>query len=92
MWHVYILKCLDNSLYTGSATDLTRRLKEHNSNKGGAYTRVRKPVELVYKEYCSNRSKAQKREAQIKGWTRAKKLCLIRCDNKTLKNLSKLKD
>jgi putative endonuclease len=77
MWHVYIIKCSDNTLYTGSTTDLNRRLKEHNSDKGGSYTRIRKPVELVYKESHPNRSKAQKREAHIKGLTREKKLTLI---------------
>jgi putative endonuclease len=78
MWYTYILKCSDNSLYTGSTTDLIRRLKEHNSDKGGSYTRIRKPVELAYKESHSNRSKAQKREAQIKRLTRSKKLALIK--------------
>src|SRR3989338_810858 len=77
LWYVYIVKCSDNSLYTGSTTDLNRRLKEHNSDKGGSYTRTRKPVELIYKERHLNRSKAQKRESEIKHWTRAEKLALI---------------
>ena len=92
MWHVYIIKCSDNSLYTGSTTDLNRRLKEHNSGKGGSYTRIRKPVELVYKEPHPNRSEAQKREAQIKRWTRARKLALIENDKKTLRKLAKSRD
>ena len=78
MWYVYILKCADGILYTGSTTDVTRRLKEHNSGKGGACTRARLPVKLVYKESRKTRSSAQKRESQIKGWTRKKKLAFIK--------------
>lgn len=92
MWHVYIIKCSDKSLYTGTTTDLIRRLKEHNSNKGGSYTRVRKPVELIYEESHPNRSKAQKREAQIKRWTRAEKLALIENNKKIPGEFSKSKD
>ena len=77
MWHVYILRCKDSSLYTGSTTDVGRRLKEHNSGRGGSYTRVRMPARLMYQENYPNRSKAQKREAQIKSWTKNKKLALI---------------
>ena len=77
MWHIYILRCNDGTLYTGTTTDINRRLKEHNTRKGGAYTRARLPVKLVYKERCRTRSKALKREAQIKSLTRAKKLALI---------------
>ena len=78
MWYVYILKCVDGSLYTGSTTDINRRLKEHNSGKGGNYTRTRHPTKLLYKETYPTRSKAQRREAQIKGWPKKKKLALIR--------------
>ena len=77
MWHVYILKCNDGSFYTGSTTDTSRRLEEHNNKKGGSYTRVRLPVKMVYTEEYPDRSKAQKREAQIKGWTREQKMELI---------------
>jgi len=77
MWHVYILECRDKTLYTGTTTDLKRRLKEHNSRKKCRYTSARIPVKLVYKEIYPTRSKAQKREAQIKSWPRAKKLVLI---------------
>ncbi|MBU2044035.1 MAG: GIY-YIG nuclease family protein [Candidatus Omnitrophica bacterium] len=77
MWYVYILKCFDNTLYTGSTNDLKRRLKEHNSKKGAVYTRFRLPVKLVYSESQPDRSLAQKREAQIKGWPRARKKQLI---------------
>ena len=79
MYYVYILKCSDNSLYTGITTDLTRRVEEHNySPKGAKYTRVRRPVELVYSEECGDRSVASKREYQIKKkMSRAEKLELI---------------
>ncbi|MCF7874598.1 MAG: GIY-YIG nuclease family protein [Candidatus Omnitrophica bacterium] len=85
MWYIYILKCSDGKLYTGSTTDIERRLKEHNRKKGGGFTRGRLPIKLAYKESCQNRSEAQKREAQIKKWTREKKLALINRD------LSKIK-
>ena len=78
MWYVYILNCKGDSLYTGSTIDIARRLKEHNRKKGGAYTRVRLPVKLLYQESCKDRSQALKREAQIKGWPRKKKLALIK--------------
>ena len=77
MWHVYILKCADNSLYTGVTTNLEHRLREHNRKKGGAYTRTHLPIKLAYKESCRTRSKALKRESEIKGLTRKKKLKLI---------------
>lgn len=78
-WFVYILKCADNTLYTGVTTDLQRRLKEHNHNDrlGAKYTRVRRPVSLQYHEACSGRSHACQREAAIKKLTRRAKLKLI---------------
>lgn len=77
MWYVYIIRCSDGSLYVGSTTDVDRRIKEHNSKKGGNYTRLRTPVKFGYSETHKNRSDAQKREAQIKSWPRKKKLTLI---------------
>jgi putative endonuclease len=82
-----MLKCSDGKLYTGSTTDVDRRVKEHNRKKGGRFTRGRLPVKLAYKEPCQTRSEAQKREAQIKKWSRKKKLTLINGD---LELLSKL--
>jgi len=64
-------------LYTGTTTDISRRVSEHNRKKGGACTRARLPVKLMHKESYKNRSKAQGREAQIKRWPREKKLALI---------------
>jgi putative endonuclease len=85
MWYVYILRCDDGILYTGSTTDIDRRVKEHNRRKGGGCTRARLPVKLVYKETCLSRSEAQKREHQIKTWSRDKKLALI-SGNKSIFN------
>ncbi len=77
MWFVYILKCSDDTLYTGITTDLERRLTEHNqTEKGAKYTRARRPVELIYSEKQPNRSDASKREYFIKKLSRVKKLKL----------------
>ena len=74
---VYILKCSDGSLYTGSTVDLVKRIKEHNEQKNGAkYTRARRPVKLVHKEGYKSLSKARAREAEIKRMSRAQKLAL----------------
>jgi len=78
LWKVYVLKCSDDTLYTGIATDLVRRLDEHNnSSKGAKYTRVRRPVELVYFENVLDRVEASKREYAIKKMSRKEKLELI---------------
>ena len=77
-WHVYILKCADNSLYTGITSNLTRRLKEHLNGRGGRYTKVFGAKRMVYKEACLDRSTALKREFQIKSWPKNRKLELIR--------------
>ena len=77
-WCVYIVRCADNSLYTGITTDLERRLFEHNNAKNGAkYTRPRRPVALVYQEIAESRSQASKREREIKNLTQQQKLLLI---------------
>ncbi len=77
-WKVYMLRCSDDTIYTGITTDLKRRLQEHNSSKAGAkYTKVRKPVELVYFENCDDRVDASKREYEIKRLSRKEKLKLI---------------
>ena len=79
MWYLYILKCKDNTFYTGVTTDLERRIKEHNSSKLGAkYTRARRPVKLVYSKRKKNKSYAQKEEAKIKNLSRAKKIEIIK--------------
>ena len=73
----FILKCNDNSLYTGWTNDITHRLKMHNEGKGAKYTRGRGPVELVYLEEFETKQEAMSREAKIKRLTRKEKLLLI---------------
>jgi putative endonuclease len=74
-YYVYILKCADQTLYTGITTDITRRLKEHNSSKLGAkYTKGRTPVELMYSEKYKTRSEASKREYELKQLPRKQKV------------------
>lgn len=76
-WYLYVVKCRDESLYTGITTDITRRVKEHNAKKGAFYTKNKTPVKLVYQEAMINQSEARKREASIKQLTREEKLELI---------------
>ncbi len=77
-YYVYIVRCNDGTLYTGITTDLKRRLYEHNhSDRGAKYTKVRRPVSLVYEEICQDRSSASKREYAIKQFSRKEKLLLI---------------
>ena len=76
-WWVYILRCGDGTLYTGMAADVEKRLQTHNAGKGARYTRIRLPVELVYREPCESRSGALRREAAIKRLCRQEKLELI---------------
>lgn len=75
-WHVYILRCADNTLYTGITTDLDRRVEQHQSRQGAKYTKTRAPVRLVYSEPQESRSTATKRELEIKALSRAQKLSL----------------
>lgn len=77
-WFFYIVRCKDNSLYSGTTNNLERRVKEHNSGAGAKYTFVRRPVTLVYSEKCATLSEARKRESQIKGWPKTKKERLVR--------------
>ena len=76
-WYVYILRCSDGTLYTGSTDDVARRAQVHNSGKGAKYTRCRIPVEVVYSEVCESYSAALKREYAIKQLSRKEKLKLI---------------
>ena len=75
-WHTYIIKCNDDSLYTGITIDLEKRLAAHNAGKGAKYTAFRRPVLLVYCEEAANRSEASKRENTIKKLNRNDKLAL----------------
>ena len=84
-WNVYMVRCLDGSLYTGIAKDVSRRVSEHNSDDTLAanYTRSRRPVILVYQERRRTRSSASKREYAIKQMSRHEKLKLIDAVNLT---------
>ncbi len=78
-WYLYIVRCADNSLYTGITTNLERRTIEHNSSKLGAkYTRARRPVELVYHEQFEDRSTVSIRESEIKKMTPVQKQRLVK--------------
>lgn len=79
---VYIVRCSDNTLYTGWALDVTARVKMHNAGRGARYTRTRRPVKLIYSEELPSRAAAMKREAQIKRYPRAKKLALAKTDGR----------
>lgn len=76
-WYLYIVRCADDSLYTGITTNVTARIAIHNAGKGAKYTRSRRPVVLVKKIRCKDESRARKREMEIKKCTRAKKEAFI---------------
>ncbi len=78
IYHLYILRCADDTLYTGITTDIARRIDEHNSSKLGAkYTCARRPVVLVYTKKFRSKSTAMKAEYKIKQLTRDEKIILI---------------
>lgn len=77
-WTLYILKCNDNSYYTGITNNIEKRLADHKSGKGAKYTRGRGPFELMYQEKCHDRSDASKREYDIKKLSRIGKENLIK--------------
>ncbi|EKU46144.1 GIY-YIG nuclease family protein [Staphylococcus massiliensis] len=74
---VYILKCKDESLYTGYTVDVEKRVAKHNAGLGAKYTKIRRPVRLVYQESYTSKSEALKREYAIKQLSRRDKLNLI---------------
>ena len=78
-WYVYMLRCADNTLYTGITTNVERRVGEHNNSDrlAARYTRARRPVVLVWKEPHANRSSASKREAALKRMSRSLKEQLL---------------
>ena len=77
-WILYIIQCRDGSLYTGITTDLEKRLKRHNEGRASKYTRVKRPVKLIYKEIYHTESSARIREIEIKKLSRQSKLKLIK--------------
>ncbi len=88
---VYILRLADGTLYTGSTSDLNTRLKDHRRWAGGAFTRVPGKKELIYSEDYPNRVSAERRERQLNGWSRAKKLALVRDEKESLQRLARRK-
>jgi putative endonuclease len=76
-WFVYVVRCVDGSLYTGISTDVVARVAAHNAGRGARYTRARRPVELVHTENKRSQSTAAKREAAIKALPRERKLALV---------------
>ncbi len=77
MWYVYILECADSSLYTGITNDLEKRFSEHKKGEGGRYTRSHKPIRIIYSEKVISHSVALKREAEIKKWSRERKIRML---------------
>jgi putative endonuclease len=75
--HVYIVRCVDGTLYTGCARDPRAREKVHNSGRGARYTAGRRPVSLVYSEPFESLGEALKREHELKCWTRSRKEALL---------------
>jgi len=76
-WSFYIAHCKDNSFYVGIATDVYKRIKEHNKGLGAIFTKRKRPIKLVYFEKYPDQVSARKREIQVKNWSRIKKEKLI---------------
>lgn len=77
-WKLYVVRCSDDTFYTGVTLDTDRRLREHNeTNRGAKYTRTRRPVVLVYSEEYDDRSSAQKAERRFKALTRKQKETIV---------------
>lgn len=83
MYYVYLLECVDGTIYTGITTNVPRRFKEHQSGKGGHFTRSRKVKRILHTETHADRGAALKREAHIKRLSRQKKLDLVRAHHAT---------
>ena len=87
--YLYILRCANGQYYTGSTTDLEKRLAQHNRGEAANFTRRHRPVELVYAEELAGIEEAFVREKQVQGWSRQKKEALILGRYDTLPQLSK---
>ena len=77
-WFVYIIKCVDGSLYTGYTNDLQKRFEKHKSGKGAKYTRSHAPESIVFFQKYVNKIKAQQKEREIKKMTREEKLIFLK--------------
>jgi putative endonuclease len=73
-WFLYILQCVDGTLYTGITTDIFRRISQHENGKGAKYTKGRSPFKIIYTETHNNRSEASKREVEVKRMSRGEKM------------------
>jgi predicted GIY-YIG superfamily endonuclease len=87
--YTYLLRCADGSYYVGSTRDLGLRVYQHQIGEGATYTRMRRPVELVWHEEHEHVGAAFAREKQIQNWSRRKRQALIRQDYATLPTLAK---
>ena len=92
MWYMYILRTQSGTLYTGITRDLQRRFTEHYQGKGGHYTSYNRPKKIEYTETFRTQSEAEKRECQIKRWSKSKKLALIQGNEQKLRELSISRD
>ncbi|ANW96072.1 hypothetical protein AXE80_07180 [Wenyingzhuangia fucanilytica] len=90
--YLYILKCSDDTFYTGSTIDLEKRIAQHNSGLGANYTKKRLPVVLVYQQYFLNIADAFYYEKKIQKWSKAKKLAIINDQWELLPKLSECKN
>ena len=89
MWFLYIIECENGAYYTGVTQDLERRLREHCGMNARNYTNYNRPKRILYSEEYGERSEAERRERQIKRWSRHKKEALIYADLLRLKELSR---
>lgn len=76
-WSCYLLECADHSYYVGAATDVQKRQHDHNAGRGAKYTRLRRPVRLVWSQACPSYAEARALERRLKGWSREKKRLLV---------------
>lgn len=86
---MYILRCADGSYYVGSTRDIIARLRQHQEGEGAAYTKRRRPVELVFVQPCESVVQAFWFEKKVQGWSRAKREALISGDLHLLPGLAK---
>jgi predicted GIY-YIG superfamily endonuclease len=91
-YYLYIIECANNTLYTGITNNLPRRFQQHQSGQGGHYTSYNPVKKIRYHEIYPTRSEAAKREAQVKKWSRTKKLALIKGEKAFLKAAARCKN
>lgn len=72
-YFTYIARCSDNSLYTGITNNIEKREERHNNGTGSNYTKIRRPIKIIYFEEYNTLKEAAKREKQLKGWSKIKK-------------------